>query len=265
MDLWKYSEKVKVDMYDVDPWGDLRISRLTERLLVAASRHLERLDWSWTHLAKDLGVCLVLVESAVQTDKNARLGDELTVTTWTGGKVYPIMFRGFEVRDSGGEKVASSFMRCVLMDMNTRTITNALKYNLTPLSQPDDMPDFAGLSARLRGFRRTSAGDAGTSFFTAREAYYADLDYNGHVNTARYAEYVEGLFPKEWRDRYVLTGMDVRYEKEIPQGMPLVIKGIDVRDAGVVEVTAEGDGQERFAARAYYSERKSVYSGPGGR
>lgn len=257
-DIWKYSERFTVNMYDVDPWGDLRISRLMERLLITASRHLERLDWSWTHLAKDLGVCLVLVESAVDVERNAELGDDVLVTTWTGGRVYPMMFRGFEIRGAGGEMIATAFMRCVLMDMKTRTIANALKYDLTPLAQPADMPDFDELSARLRRFRRINLSAAEPSFSSSRKVYYSDLDYNGHVNTARYAEYVEGLFENDWRDRYTVRGMDVRYEKEIPQGMLLEINGIDAKDAGVVEIAAGGDGQERFAARAYYSERKGL-------
>ena len=264
MDKWKYQEKIKVDMYDVDPWGDLRISRLMERLLVTASRHLEQLDWSWTHLARDLGVCLVLVESAVNIEKNAWLGDELTLTTWTGGKVYPMMFRGFEVRDAAGDTVASAFMRSVLMDMNTRTIANALKYNLTPLSQPEDMPDFAELSGRLRGFRRMVLSGGEPDFSDTRRVCYADLDYNGHMNTARYAEYVEGLFGSEWRNGYRLCGMDVRYEKEIPQGTLLEMRGSYNRDnaEGAGDAVGTGDavgaGKGSNAEGADNADRKSV-------
>ena len=57
--------------------------------------------------------------------------------------------------------------------------------------------------------------------------HYNDLDYNGHVNNAKYVEWVENLLDiKQYENRDIKT-FDIKYHKEIKFGECVSMEIID--------------------------------------
>ena len=246
-----YSEDIRINMYDIDAAGNPRISRLTERLLLCASTHMELLDWEWSRLAKELGVCVVLADSRVRLTGDIKLGDRLKITTWTIGRLYPMMTRGFAITGCEGKVVFESVMRSVLMDIESRSLANPSNYNLTAADQNFEAPAISLLATRPAPIRKVDAEGRTPDFCREHTVNYGDLDYNGHMNTAKYAECVENLFGAGSLFANPLTGLDVRYEKEIPPDSTLKTVGFYDAERGATDIAGTSGGAARFYATAY--------------
>ncbi len=243
-----YCEQFKAGLYDVDFAGSPKASRLTERMLLAANNHLDLLNWSWEHLYNDIGVCLVLVEVALKITGKIRLGDTMTLTTWTSRRLYPMLMRWFVIEDSHGERVCEAMMNCVLIDVKTRTLTNASKYGLTLVD--DETPPKEVTIKRPRFAPKAESFGAAPDFRFSKRVEVSDLDYNGHMNTARYVELVENMLGREWLVENRIKEISVRYEKETGYGETIEAAGFvrNGEEGETIDITGKAGEVGRFSA-----------------
>ena len=251
-----YQEQFTAGLYDIDVAGNPKPSRLVERMLLVANNHLDLLNWSWEHLYKDFGVALVLIEVAVKVLKPMRLGEKMTLITWTAGRTYPMLMRWFVIENEAGERVAESMMNCVLIDVKTRSLTNAVKYGLDLFE--DETPPREVSIKRPRFTSRFEIDEAAADFKMTKEIVCSDLDYNGHMNTARYVELSENLLGRDFLMKNTVKEVSVRYEKETAYGETLETFGYDRRsetaNAGEVEIAGRAAGTNRFSAKIGYEK-----------
>ena len=219
-----YSEDIRINMYDVDAAGNPRISRLTERLLLCASTHLELLDWEWSRLAKELGVCVVLADSRVRLTGDIKLGDRRIRNMTLPPELSAL---DDELRDVRGKKETA------IADQNF------------------EAPAISLLATRPAPIRKVDTEGRTADFCREHTVNYGDLDYNGHMNTAKYAECVENLFGAGSLFANPLTGLDVRYEKEIPPDSTLKTVGFYDAERGATDIAGTSGGAARFYATAY--------------
>lgn len=252
--LATYSESFKASLYDIDVAGNPKPSRLTERMLLVANNHLDILNWSWTHLYNDYGVALVLIEVSVKLTGKFKLGEMLKITTWTSKKLYPMLMRWFVIENEAGERVCEAIMNCVMIDINTRSITNATKYGLSLVE--DDTPPMEVAIKRPRFVSAVKEGERPCDFSLNKKVLCSDLDYNGHMNTARYVELAEDLVGRDWLLSHEIDEISVRYEKETPYGETIETVGFDIGDpetnGGLVEIAGTAGGVKRFSAKLLY-------------
>ena len=249
-----YQEQFKVGLYDIDVAGNPKTSRLVERMLLVANNHLDLLNWSWTHLYNDKGVALVLIEVAVKITGSMKLGETATLTTWTAGRTYPMLMRWFVIENEAGERVCESMMNCVLIDVKTRTLTNAMKYGLELFE--DETPPREVSIKRPKFTSKVDIDENGADFKMSKTVVCSDLDYNGHMNTARYVELAEDLLGRDWLMTHTIKEVCVRYEKETAYGETIETAGFDRPDeengGGVIEIAGKAGGVNRFSARIGY-------------
>ena len=84
-------------------------------------------------------------------------------------------------------------------------------------------------------------------------AYYNDVDVNGHINSVKYIEHVLDLFPLEWYEEYKLNRLDIAYVAESHQG--------DVLNFYQEEVVSDGDmknNEKVFQIRITKTSQKCV-------
>ena len=250
-----YSETFKTGLYDIDVAGNPKPSRLTERMLLAANDHLDLLNWSWTHLYNDIGVALVLIEVSLKITGKMRLGETVKLTTWTSKKLYPMLMRWFVLENEAGERICEAMMNCVLIDVKTRTITNAAKYGLNLVD--DDTPPMEVSIKRPRFVSGVDTGERAADFSFTKTVVCSDLDYNGHMNTARYVDLSEDLLGRDWLMTHEIKEISVRYEKETAYGETVLTSGYDIPSedgrSGIIEIAGASNAVNRFSAKIAYT------------
>lgn len=220
-----YSETYKNNVYDVDASENAKFSRLTERMLVAGENHSEILNWGHEYLQSECGVTMVLVKNHLKILNKIRLNQRICLKTWALPRVYPIITRQFLATDlDTNEPVWEASVECVLMDVKTRTIANGEKFNLTLPNFSNPLPEILSKPYRFSRSMRLGVTERTPDITYSARAEYSHLDYNGHLNSARYVEYIENALGVEYFTKHTLSQVDISYNEEIKPGEELTIK-----------------------------------------
>lgn len=178
------------------------------------------LGWGYDNLT-DNGAALVIVKAHIKLLGEYRLNREIEITTWPSARIYPISTRNYVAVDTEtGKTVFEGAVEVVLIDIRTRSIVNAEKYRLTTLTE-EELKDDTGLpeitSGCARFNRRERADRLAQKPLSEFEiiAKYSDLDYNGHVNSARYVTFIEDALGKDFFEKNSVREMDVQYNEEV--------------------------------------------------
>ncbi len=210
-----HKETYTTNMYDSDAFGNPRISRITERLLVSANVHAEELGWGREFL-KSNNAALVLVRLHVKVFKNVKIGENIEISTWPLQRVYPVTYRYFVADDKEtGERVWEGGVECALMDLCSRTVVNGEKFGLKNPELTGDLPELTSGFARLNRRDRAEILEETPQIECEILPKYSYLDYNMHVNSARYPEFFENALGKTFFENNSITEFDLQYSEEI--------------------------------------------------
>lgn len=211
----KYSEIKSLEATDTDFRNKWKISSVIRHMLAVAGEHSNMSGWGWNDLKDRFNVCLVLVQTHVEMEKYPPCYTKVKVSTWPDNAKRAIITRYFSFEDAEtGELYGKAAVQCVLMDMTSRTVVWANKYDLpwvdTSMLEPAcSIPKFR--------FPKDLIGEPQNKI-VPRDVAYNDLDYNGHVNNAKYVEWVENLFDTTAYESGDVRTFDIKYHKEIKFG-----------------------------------------------
>ncbi|MEG1605762.1 MAG: thioesterase [Clostridia bacterium] len=170
-------------MCDCDADGRWKYSEILREMQELGEAHADEMGFSRACLIEK-GMCWVLYRQIVRLSANATLGDAVTMTTWPGARAG-LFFPRHHLFEMNGQPLGQATAAWVLFDIEKRCV-------LRPTMLPGDYrpaPRTAHLA--LPGALPLPEGeDAGT-----RRVQYTDIDLNGHMNNARYADWVQDLLP----------------------------------------------------------------------
>jgi acyl-CoA thioester hydrolase len=177
-----HTSRFRVQIFDVDAWGEMRTSVALRFLQQAASDASAAVGFDVEWYAR-AGALWVIRRTTIEFLEPAHYRDELAVRTWVSDLRRVRSQREYEMRRVGSETLLA------------RAVTDWVYLDLTrgALAQPPEemrrrlMPDAV---SRPRPARAAAAPSA-AAVQVARRVELADLDSVGHVNNAQYAVYVE--------------------------------------------------------------------------
>lgn len=211
----KYSEIKALDATDTDFQNKWKISSVIKHMLAVAGMHSNISGWGWNELKDRFNVCLVLVQTHVEMEKYPPCYTKVKISTWPDNAKRAIITRYFSFEDAEtGEQYGKAAVQCVLMDMTLRTVVWANKYDL-PWVDTSHI-DIACNVPKLRLPKDKLGTDKNQK--VSHTAVYNDLDYNGHVNNAKYVEWVENLLDVKQYENSEIKTFDIKYHKEIKFG-----------------------------------------------
>ena len=223
----KYSEIKALEATDTDFRNKWKISSVIKHMLAVAGEHSNLSGWGWNELKDRFNVCLVLVQTHVEMIKYPPCYTKVKVSTWPDNAKRAIITRYFTFEDAEtGELYGKAAVQCVLMDMTSRTVVWANKYDLPWVDT--SMLEIACQIPKLRlpkDFIGLNENRCATHC-----AAYNDLDYNGHVNNAKYVEWIENLFDTTVYENDDIKTFDIKYHKEIKFGEKVVMEIISDRE-----------------------------------
>jgi acyl-ACP thioesterase len=182
-----YSKQFTVDGQSVDRFGRLRRSTMLRYAQEVAGEHCALICMDYDALAEK-GMFWAVVRNRISVTRLPREGETITVETWpmpTTRTAYP---RATAAYDANGQELFRSVSLWVLMDIRERSMVLPAKSGVEVLGT-------------LRGNELASPrslAPKNLELTQNRYVSFTDLDINGHMNNARYLDWIDDLLPSEF-------------------------------------------------------------------
>ncbi len=229
-----YTGRLRLLAHDVDCTNRWKLSSVFSNTQEIASFNCKEYGLDWIRLRDCYDACYVLTRMKVKLFFYPGSSDVIRVNTWPGAKPRMIWTRyfSFETEDRQ-QKIGEAVSQWVLINRTTRAL-------MKPTDCHAVTPDTSHIPIPF-------TLDRGDFDFTpdrtlSRRVTYSDLDYNGHVNNARYVEWIMDLFPLEVFYQSHVAEFDIKYEQEIRYGQRVML------------AFRWDQEQRRFFARGYSEE-----------
>lgn len=207
--------------------------------------------------AEDLGVgrdalartrqAWVLSRMSVVLERRPKLGETITVRSWPRGSDRLFAVRDYDIRDGSDRPIVRGRSGWIILDIDKRR-------PLRVQQLIENLPLNEGLDAFSAGAAGLDARD-NLSKTGERRAAYSDIDYNGHVNNARYVQWIQDIVEPEILEKAGHIRLDINYVSEIKPG-----ELIELWSAPIVEA-APADGGLTFDTAIAVEGRRPDQSG----
>ena len=180
-----YDETFTLLTRDCDMKGSWRLSAVLEAMQEAAGAHSLLLGCGREELLRQ-NIVWVLSRSELHMNRYPRIGEKITLHTFPMPNRICFFPRYYIFTDEHGEMVGKAGTLWLLLDIQTRKM-------LPPGDIARLIPDNRDLAVPMN-LPATVGSLQGEEFITSYKPLYTDIDVNGHVNNARYADWLCNAF-----------------------------------------------------------------------
>jgi acyl-ACP thioesterase len=205
-------EKLEVRFGDIDRSDRLTLASTFDLFQEIAINHAETLGVGREAMIKS-GQIWVLSRLSVVWDRRPRWREPITVRTWPRGWEKLFALRDYDIRDGEDCIVVRGRSCWIILDMEKRR-------PLRPQAVMASIPMNEGMDA-MTGIPPSLESRADLRLLGERRALYSDIDYNGHVNNARYIQWVQDLMDSALLERCGRARLDINYLGEVRLGETL--------------------------------------------
>ncbi len=237
-----YEEPFKAYTWDVDSADRLTMAAMFNYCQEVAGNHARELGVG-TEYMRENGIVWILSRMSAVLDERPAWGARLRVRTWPRGTDRLFAVRDYEVLTEDGRRVGrgrGAWLIAETASMRPRR-PEALAARL-PLNE--------GRQALPGGGGAVASRD-GLELAFSRCASYSDIDYNGHMNNARYVQWIQDALPRGLLEGAGALRLDINYLAELRPGA-----GASVL-AGPVE--GDADWPLRYAIEGRNDEGKAAF------
>lgn len=242
----RYETNVFIAEYDIDMYGNLRMSGLLRHMQEVGSLHLESFGFSYETIAAQ-GCVYLMVNMRAALYRPIKSHETIRFLTWVPKSVGIRTYRNFKLCDTDGKVVGEASTVWVLANVATHKITTLAE---SPIKLVFDENEKLGIPDAKKVKMPKNMPETST-----RKIRYSDLDVNAHVNNSIYAD----IFCDESDidfSKYWINDLSINYRKEALFGDNLSITSrTDIID-GVQNVYMVGlvDSVSSFEVLARLSE-----------
>ncbi|MDR2803817.1 MAG: acyl-ACP thioesterase [Treponema sp.] len=241
MDVIK--KKYMVAVGDVDTERNIKPSVLFDFFQSLTTEHGEELGVGLDVMLKN-GQGWILSRFSLLVERRPRFAETLTIESWPQGFERLLYARNYDVLDEQGTVIARASSSWLILDIEKRR-------PLRPTALVVSMPANEGRSF-LEGGARLLVKREGLVKTLERTAVYSDIDFNGHVNNARYIQWVQDALPAGFFKNITKFRIDINYVGEVVLGETVGIYAPpDQRDSmtrHALEGRRQSDNQTAFRA-----------------
>lgn len=243
-------EDVFVSAYDVDFQNRWKPAALFAAVQRMGSKHADSLGYSFENMAV-LSRAWILSRIKIKFYQLPTAGETVTIKTAPKGIQQKIFFvRDAQVISSSGTLIAGSTTAWLVVDTRSKRLlpTSALDFNIP---QPTG---FIGLDETME---KIPVPEGMGELETIRATYNA-LDVMGHVNNARYAEWVTDCFPVEQYQSRRLETLQINYTNEVKPDERVTLcvgNGADQNGLYFIQGMNKESGKRYFEAAVTWADR----------
>ena len=179
-----------------------------------AAFHSAELNASVQRLHTELNVAWILLKVRVEVDEYPVLAEELYVDTWPQAP-RALYERDYTIRRRSGETLVRAASTWVIMNLETREIKRDrfLDYLNIEINTDRAVEKGVGRQRRIEGAEPVYE----------KRINYSDVDYNGHVNNARYIDFIMDAIPFEQHKEKEIRAIEVYYVNELSPDSELIL------------------------------------------
>jgi medium-chain acyl-[acyl-carrier-protein] hydrolase len=205
-----WSEETQVKSSETDFRHCWKISSFFEAMQEMASHHANHLGFGYQDLLKQEMVW-ILSRVRIEFTSFPRHEETVTIQTWPKMIQQRLFFlRDFLLFGSDGRKCAAASSGYVLVNPQARRV-------LPAQALTSEMPDNSGLSAINQPLEKIAQVSVMQECMIV-EARYSTVDLIGHVNNARYIDWVSDCFSFEEHQAGQLCWLQINYINEVRPG-----------------------------------------------
>ncbi len=210
--LASFEKRFHLGTSECDINGQWMLRSLLEMAQNTANEHSAALHlWHDDLIEQDLS--WVLFKTDLYVDRYPRLGECVTVRTFTKGARSMFCPRYYLVTDARGALIARIGSLLMLMDRTTRKAVSPAERGIVLPDAEEEVPPV-----------KISMGVKSLSGEEKRFRYqpqYADIDINGHVNNVRYADWLCNRLGIEIMRQYEISFAAIDYRHEVVPEIPM--------------------------------------------
>ncbi|MDR3324797.1 MAG: acyl-ACP thioesterase [Spirochaetaceae bacterium] len=252
MDIWQRRQKIIFN--DVDSSGGITLFAAFNYFQDAAESHAEIIGVGREIMRANKQVWVLSRMSAV-IQRRPRLDEEIVLRSWPRGFDRLFCVRDYDMRDADGNVLVRARSGWLILDLERRR-------PLRPQSLAVPIPVNEGLDA-MTGSPLGLEPRAGLSKTAERTASYSDIDFNGHMNNARYIQWVQDASDGGSLTNALRMRLDINYIDEVKLGEEMGIWSAPIDDPplkeGANKTAVEGRKQNgntpAFRAELLVNER----------
>lgn len=243
-----YEETFRVCTWDVDGADKLTMAAAYNYCQEIAGNHAALLGVG-EEFMKANGIVWILSRMSAVLDARPARGARIRVRTWPRGTDRLFAVRDYELRTEAGAVIGRGRSAWLIVDAATFRPRR-------PEAFTAGLPTNDGLEALPDGALALTAGD-GLERAAERAVAYSDIDYNGHMNNARYVQWIQDVMAPGTLNAASRLRLDINYLAEMKPGSSasIFLKDSDGPDGWnsrcAMEGRAAGDGQTTFRAALY--------------
>jgi acyl-ACP thioesterase len=237
----------------VDILKSLRVSPAFDYFQDVAGLHADNLGAGIDHIREAHDIAWIVMRVRLEVNRMPHLEEPVIVESWP--QPPKIRYdRDYRIRaEKDGEILANAASSWILMNLTTHEITKGKVFDYTYDIQETERAE----DGKLRQLK--APGPLAT--VAERPIRYSDVDYNLHVNNARYMDFIMDCYPLEFHQEHEVGAIEVNYVNEISTDETLVIgKAAYADDAPAphdyFELSSAGDGRTAIKVAIEFRKRK---------
>lgn len=242
------TQTVQIQIAECDINGRWRPAVAQGKLLDIGEVNATSYGLSYKDMMKR-GMCWVLYRQHLRFLQTANVFglpkalDKMNVTTWPGTVEGPIFPRYFIIEKEDGIRIGEAVTSWVLINVETR---RPLRPSVLEGQMPqcDELTQPMALPGMLRIVNAKCVEE--------RTVRYSDIDINGHMNNAKYLDWVCDILPLDKMRTQSICEWQVNYISEALPGERLALYLLEEKTHAYVQGKKMSDGRMAFEAKVVY-------------
>lgn len=209
------SNSYSIEVRDVDFNKDLKLSSLFSYFQEIASLGSSELGIGLETIQRNFNVTWVLLKINVNIIRTPKLHETIKLETWPQEPKTLQFERDFLVYDEKGEIVIRATSIWAIIDLSKRMIMRSRTIAIT-------YPPIRAERAHYQPYKTLSA--AGELELAYKKVIgYSDIDMNGHLNNAKYIDFIMDCFTIENHKQYMVQNIEINFIHELMPGESLLL------------------------------------------
>lgn len=230
----------------IEPECDLRqkmsISNIMRHAQQMGSDHLEQFGLDYNQMVQD-GMVFLVAKQLITIHRRPSFGERLLLTTIPRKPKGAQFIRDTFFETEEGERLIDVSIAWLLADPKTHKILRPAMFDIYELEMS---PNEGETITRYRIQKPDSAGVA-----HLRQVRFSDLDYNGHMNNAIYAEVVMDALPAETVMEKEPVSFGILFQKEAKFGQVINLNVCPKEEDGYY-ISGQVAGERCFEAELFF-------------
>jgi len=219
---------LRIEPRDVDFTLQATLVTIGDCILQVAGEDADRKGWG----VGDLNLhhaAWVLSRFAVELKRRPRQHETIRIETWVSEVGRMTTTRNFRLWEMAGGLIGASVSNWAMIDLSTRMPLNlreVIAFNGSVREEPSPIVH-PGKIARVEPVRTVS-----------HTAAYSDIDFNRHVNSMKYLQWIVDMLPETWHTERHCSRYTLNFLHEVHYGDLLQI-GFEDAPASLFEIRTE--------------------------